>query len=137
MAGTWYLCAKVKPEYPDRQQSNNMKKILYLLITLAVVSCGPSEDPAPENLISQEKMIQLLIDMHLAEGKAFAMDVGQDSSKVLSAILGAEALQKHNTTEQVFLESYNYYLTREQEMYTIYQAVLDSLNFREKIQNFN
>jgi hypothetical protein len=114
-----------------------MKKILYLLITLTAISCGPAVDPPPANLIPKVEMIQLLIDMHLAEGKAFAMDVGQDSSKVLSAILGAEALQKHNTTEQVFLESYNYYLTREQEMYTIYQAVLDSLNFREKIQNIN
>ena len=113
-----------------------MRLIFALLITLAVISCSSNEQKPPVDLLPKAKMVALLIDMHIAEGRAFAMDVSQDSSTVLSAIFGAEALQKHNTTEQVFFSSYSYYLTREEEMFRIYQAVLDSLNFRQKIQNF-
>lgn len=86
--------------------------------------------------MSEKQMISLLIDMHIVEGQAYSLNVSMDSSKVLTALLGNEVLKKHNINEAVFLENYNYYLLRENQMRMIYRAVLDSLNLKQKIQNF-
>lgn len=108
-----------------------MKKVFLILITLAVVGCSSKEN-IPEKLLTKQQMIMLLIDMHISEGKAFAMNVPQDSSKILSAIFGNEVLQKHNISEAVFIENYNYYLLEIEDMSYIYRAVVDSLNYRQK-----
>ncbi len=108
-----------------------MKKVFLILITLAVVGCSSKEN-IPEKLLSKQQMIMLLIDIHISEGKAFAMNVPQDSSKVLSAIFGNEVLRKHNISETVFIENYDYYLLEIEEMGYIYRAVVDSLNYRQK-----
>ncbi len=108
-----------------------MKKVFLILITLAVIGCSSKEN-IPEKLLTKEQMVMLLIDMHISEGKAFAMNVPQDSSKVLSAIFGNEVLRKHNISESVFIENYNYYLLEIEEMNNIYRAVVDSLNYRQK-----
>jgi hypothetical protein len=117
-------------------KATTVRLIMLTAFTLAVaVSCAPKEEK-PELLLSEKQMISLLIDMHIVEGQAYSLNVSMDSSKVLTALLGNEVLKKHNINEAVFLENYNYYLLRENQMRMIYRAVLDSLNLKQKIQNF-
>jgi hypothetical protein len=109
-----------------------VKKLFLIFLISTALACS-SKVEKPEKFIPREKMISLLIDMHLSEGKAFALAVDQDSSKVLAVLFGHQALQKHGYDEPTFIANYEYYLQELDQMSYIYRAVVDSLSLRESI----
>lgn len=81
--------------------------------------------------MSQDKMVEVLIDIHLIEGLTSAMPVAYDSSKVLYKIFENEVFLNHEVSDSVFTQSMLYYLRDPAEMERIYSRVVDSLVVRE------
>ena len=82
-------------------------------------------------MLSEDKMVEVLIDIHLTEGITSAMPVAYDSSKVLYNLLEKDVFLKHDVSDSVFTQSLLYYLQDPAEMEQIYSRVVDSLVVRE------
>lgn len=92
---------------------------------------GCDENPKPKDLLSEEDMVNVLIDIHLTEGIASAMPIPYDSSQVLYSLLEKEVFVKHQVEDSVFTRSMIYYLQDPAIMDRIYARVVDSLVVRE------
>ena len=57
-----------------------MKKSFFILIVI-LISCSKSE--YPDNVLSQDEMVSILIEVHLLEAKIQKLYLKEDSSKVL------------------------------------------------------
>ena len=92
---------------------------------------GCDKNPKPKDLLSEEKMVNILIDIHLTEGIASSLPVTYDSSQVLYSLLEKEVFVKHQVEDSVFTRSMIHYLQDPAIMDRIYAGVVDSLVVRE------
>lgn len=92
---------------------------------------GCEENPKPKDLLSEEEMVNVLIDIHLTEGIASSLPIPYDSSQVLYSLLEQEVFVKHQMQDSVFTRSMIYYLQDPAIMDRIYARVIDSLVVRE------
>ncbi len=108
-----------------------MKKLLFGIIILLAPACK-SEAP-PEWVMSEEQMINYLIDLHLSEAAVQNLRLKSDSARVVFAVQEKYLLKKHNLTDSVFLKSYGYYLDHSEKLEEIYGAVVDSISLRQSL----
>ena len=106
-----------------------MKKILFLFLLLT--ACTESPKPPPGTL-DKDRMINILIDIHIAEARAGGAALrSQDSSTVYYKVLEGDVFKKHGVDSTTYYRSYRYYMNNIKEMDQIYAAVVDSLSLRE------
>lgn len=106
-----------------------MKRVLivcFLLILLA--SCDSTKKP--EGLLSEDKMVEVLIDIHVTEGIASSLPVPYDSSQVLYRLLEKDVFINNEVEDSVFHKSLIYYMADPTKINTIYSRVVDSLQIR-------
>jgi len=99
---------------------------LILLVVLLSLSC--SRDKLPQGILSKEKMIPVLVDLHLAENiftQRFALGMNKDKSV---EDLYISVLKKYNVSQKVFEESVYYYSKHPDKYKLIYDEVLNRLN---------
>lgn len=109
-----------------------MKNLILGFLTLLFAnSC--SSDSRPEGLLSEDKMVEVLVDIHMAEGMASSLPIPYDSSKKIYPVLEREVFLKHQIADSVYMESFQYYLRDSRVMERIYARTIDSLALKEKI----
>jgi hypothetical protein len=109
-----------------------VKKISIIILTLSLCyAC--STDSRPEGILSEDKMVDVLVDIHMAEGISSSLSIPFDSSKMIYPILEEEVFRKHQVPDSVFMESFQYYLRNTKQMERIYARTIDSLALKEKI----
>ncbi|WP_240686613.1 DUF4296 domain-containing protein [Algoriphagus formosus] len=107
-----------------------MKVIRLGLFLLAILFACESQEK-PKHILPENKMVEVLVDIHLQEGIASALPISYDSSQVLYTLLEKEIFLKHGVTDSVFTESMRYYLQYPQKMDELYTQVIDSLVVKE------
>lgn len=114
------------------------KKYIFILIFLlpGVTGCEEPIVEEPENLIKQEKMIEMMADMHLAEA-VFQTRRGQDTAfqRTTSADFYYSVLEEYNVADSVFEKSFVYYASNPRQFEKMYQDVMNKLS--EKEQEFS
>ncbi|WP_426492543.1 DUF4296 domain-containing protein [Hymenobacter sp. 102] len=101
-------------------------------LALLVTACQkPEEVPVPAKLIPQDKMISVLIEMHLLEARTEAAALPQDSARALFRQAQKAVYWRHNIDDSTFVQSYRYYAVHDKDLDAIYAAVVDSLSLRE------
>ena len=108
---------------------------LVLLLSLLFYTCTSPVSPPPPGLLSDQKMVSILIDLHVAEAKVERLGVMTDSGAIYYKNLQKAVFKKHKITEKEFFKNYDYYLVNVSELDKIYEKVIDSLSMREV--NFN
>lgn len=107
-----------------------MKRILILfLLLISAAGCDP--DAVPSGVLSEDKMVNVLIDIQLTEGKVSALPIPYDSSQVLYSLMEKDIFLKHGVEDSVFVNSMLFYLEDAKKMDRIYSRVIDSLVVRE------
>ncbi|WP_226391041.1 DUF4296 domain-containing protein [Penaeicola halotolerans] len=109
---------------------------LVFLCTIFLLAC--KESKTPKGLVPSDKMVSVLIDIHLLESKLGMLSITRDSAQVLYKELEKEIFQKHQVEEAVYRRSFTYYMEDIQAMDKIYDAVIDSLsdeNSKNKVNN--
>lgn len=112
-----------------------MKKrfqILLFALVFAVVACDKPIMPKPEHLIKENQMIDMLVDVHLAEAtyNKYRYDsVMQDNS---SANFYASVLDKYAVSDSLFEQSYVYYASLPKKFEKMYRKVMSKLSEQEQ-----
>jgi len=109
------------------------KKIIILLIVVSLFACDKNIIEKPENLIKEKQMIEMIVDIHLAEStfniRRYSDEALKNSS---SANFYYSILDKYNVPDTTFEKSYVYYASKPKRFEKMYGEVMNKLNELEQ-----
>ncbi|MFM7853756.1 MAG: DUF4296 domain-containing protein [Flammeovirgaceae bacterium] len=108
-----------------------MTNFLTFSVVVLLVACG-SRDSKPAPVLPREKLINLIIEMYLAEAKMDATSLSRDSTIKFFVPREKKILQKLGIADSTLKITYDYYLRHPKEFEEVYDAVIDSLNLQEQ-----
>lgn len=111
--------------------NTQMKTKLLVLCYVLLVACS-KEAKTPEGVLPKEKMVPLLIDIYIGEGKVNNMRISRDSSMAIFRVYEDSLFRKHQISDSIYRKSMTYYYSEPDQLEAIYETVLDSLNLREQ-----
>lgn len=113
-----------------------MKSIIGLVLLLsAFVFLFSCEESAPEKVLSKDKMVNILKELHLAEAYVNANFTYTDSSRYLYKKFEDSTYKAYGTDAVTFDSSMAYYHRNIKQLDEIYALVVDSLSLREGVPN--
>lgn len=101
-------------------------RTLPILLFLLTFGCQKPD----QNLMDEDKMVECLIEFHLAEARMQGANLAMGKSQQYFLPKEKELLAKYNG-DSLFLKSYQYYLLHPKELEAIYDRMIDSLSLRE------
>ena len=104
-----------------------MQKIILLVSVILILLVSCKRDPIPRDAIPRKKYVDILVDVHLAEGiykkrKVLRIDSIQSSELYLAV------LDKYHVTEKQMLTTSLYYSRNQKEYDKIYSDVLSKIS---------
>lgn len=107
-----------------------MKKIILLFCILFLGSCTSIEDRVaiPDTVLSQEKMSEVLVDVHLLEASLNVSTYNRDQVVVSTIYPNSDVLKKNNVTKKQYQESFDFYSRNPLLLTEVYQLVLNNLS---------
>jgi hypothetical protein len=108
-----------------------MIRVTFFLFGIFLVSaCSDSlvSNSKPKNLIPRDSMVMVLKEMTLLEAHIQTKYMHVSRFKETMLLSGENLLKKHHISSQRYEESMAYYGARQDEMQSIYNEILDSLN---------
>ena len=112
-----------------------MKISVALALVLILLSC--SSDSVPEGILPEDKMVKLLIKIHIAEAKIATSYLPGDSSIRQYKVFEDSAFKSEGTDKATYENSYKYYGANPERLDKIYSIVVDSLSLREALRKIN
>lgn len=112
-----------------------MKKYIFILVILfsTVLSCEESAVEKPENLIKKREMIDMMVDLHIAEA-TFNNRKNQDTlvGKSSSMDFYQSVLNKYQVPDTLFEKSLIFYLSSPKSFEKMYRQVSSKLSEMEQ-----
>lgn len=108
-----------------------LRCMVYVLMISVFVSCSKQSDKAPGGILSKDKMIAVLFDIHVAESSVNSRGLTNLELNKLVAVKYEDIMKKHRTTYAIFKESFDYYLHRPEQFELIYQEIVNQLTAME------
>lgn len=108
-----------------------MKHALYIFIGFILIVSGckdNSKTDEPENLISRDKMVQVLMDIHLIEASIKLNNKRKLNKEEYTFYYYQYLFEKYNITKEDFDNSLTYYQQNIERFDTIYIDVISELN---------
>lgn len=112
-----------------------MKKLSIYLIFLFLIpiSCGEKWIEKPDKLITEKTMIDMLVDLHVANSMLTTRQYkNADSLKFESKDFYYSMLNKYEVADTLFEKSLLYYASYSKDYEKMYAKVLDKLNLMEQ-----
>ncbi len=104
--------------------------VLFLVFVLA--ACEKTPFDKPENLIKEKQMINMLVDMHLAEATYNHIRYDSTFQKSSSSVFYYSVLNKYQVPDTVFEKSFLYYASSPRNFEKMYRKVLNKLSELEQ-----
>jgi hypothetical protein len=110
--------------------SNRTRILIFLLL---LFSCSKPPVEKPQKLIDEQKMIEMLVDVHLAEA-AFNHLRHRDSlvERSSSADFYYSILDKYHIPDSVFEKSFVFYASQPRKFEKMYRQVMNKLSEMEQ-----
>ena len=109
-------------------------RLVLSAILLGLVACQDGKKNTaekPKNLVSPEKMEQVLSELHIIDALINQKSLAADSAKKLSTDYYDFIYRKYGVTATDFDNSFQYYLHNPADMDSIYVKVLENLNLED------
>lgn len=111
-----------------------MKRNL-LVVCLCIYLLGCGSNKVPEGVLNEDKMVEMLVDIHMLEGMVSSFPIHFDSSRILYPLMERDLFEKHQVPDSVFKRSLEFYMEDIRMMDRIYARTIDSLSVIEKRGN--
>jgi hypothetical protein len=108
------------------------KLLIVLLFAISLISCTDALQRAPENLLPQEKMADVLTELYVAEGMSSSAPLNQKLSTIPRNTFYNSIYKKHGISREQFDASLKYYTEDMIEIDQLYQLVNERLLRMEK-----
>lgn len=110
--------------------SFKMKKALVILAMIALTfnACDKEVYPKPRPLIKEKQMINMLVDIHLAEATFNHMRYDSIIRNSSSVNFYYSVLQKYEVADSVFEKSFVYYASNPRNFEKMYREVMNKLS---------
>ena len=96
-----------------------------------IAACTAPEDERPDNLIAQDKMVDILTEVHIAESQVSRLSLGSlDSSNIAYKHLEGKIFQKFGVDTAAYRKSYIFYSSHPSDMEAIYKQITERLKQR-------
>lgn len=105
-------------------------KYLAIVVLLALMQC--TQEQKQEQVLSEGEMVDLLVELYLAEAKISLTGIRRDSANKLFLPYEESVVTSRGITDSTLNAAYNYYLQRPDQLEKILDAVMDTLNLREQ-----
>ncbi len=104
-------------------------KFLLLFVSAIILACNSFHSASTEDteVLSQDQMIQVLTDIHIAEAKVTDLAMSGDTVAITEAKYYQVVFDKNKTNAKQFEKSYKYYTTKPVQLDSIYQQVITNL----------
>jgi len=111
-----------------------MKKIfiISILFFFVLVSCDEPVYEKPENLVKEKQMIDMLIDIHLADATFVEMRMDSMVRKSSSTDFFYSVLEKYQIPDSIFEKSFVYYASNPKKFEKMYREVMNRLSVMEQ-----
>ncbi|WP_081413708.1 DUF4296 domain-containing protein [Eisenibacter elegans] len=113
-----------------------MKQFSLLAICLLVACQAPKQ---PDTLLEPQKMVDILIDLHIVEAQVNDLinsSKSRDSLRLVYLSFQEKVFAKHGTDADTYYQNYDHYLQNIKQLDQVYKAVADSLLARfERAEN--
>ena len=110
-----------------------MKHLLFIIILLSLGSCKHLTDDKPADLIPQQQMIDILVDIHVADALVEQKYGAQNPNLPLTNALYTRIDQNYHITAAQYKTSYHYYEAHPQLMDKMYEQVITELSKKEAV----
>ena len=112
-----------------------MNKILIIALFLifAFISCDEPAFPKPKKLIKEKQMIDMLVDIHMAEATFNKMRYDSLVRKSSSVNFYYSVLDKYQVPDSVFEKSFVYYASNPKRFEGMYRKVMNKLSEQEQL----
>jgi len=101
------------------------RKIVFVGLLMLQFACSRPVDPIPSDIISPDKMVPILVDVHLVEGARNGSLILGDTNQIEDYY--AKIYQKYRVSEADFKTSFAFYSDHPDHFIPIYERVVDSL----------
>lgn len=111
-----------------------MSKILIytVILTLLVLnSCGNGRSKSQPKILSEKKMVELLVDTHLADALLYADNSRSDEKRDKALFYYPSVLEKHGITKAQMDSSVAWYMRNFAAYTRIYEQVIKDLEKRQ------
>lgn len=107
-----------------------MKKISVIFCITFLCACTSIEERPriPDTVLSQEKMAEVMVDIHLLEAALNVSAYSRDQIVANPIIPDSDVLKKNNITRKQYEESFDFYSKNPLLLTEVYQLVLNNLS---------
>ena len=102
-------------------------RFLLILTFFLIFSCK-NNDYENDLYLPKDKMINILIEIHLLEEKVNQLNYSEDSLRNIYELFEKEIFKNYDVSDEEYRKSYSYYFFDPKQLDEIYQSVIDSLN---------
>ncbi|MEP1181857.1 DUF4296 domain-containing protein [Ekhidna sp.] len=113
--------------------TNSLTDLRNIFLTVLVIVCACTSSDIPEDLINQEKMVEIMVEIHLLEAKINNILIDpHDSIQAVYEHYEKLLFQDLSITQDQYERSFNHYVNNSSDFEKIYNTVVDSLMAREQ-----
>ena len=114
-----------------------MQKITLVIACLLLFACsGKKTVNIPETVLPQEKMAEVMIDIHLLEATMNLNSTNADKISPGNPTPSFDVLKKNNINKKQYDESFDFYTQHPELLIEVYQSVLNELSkLQAKVMN--
>ena len=105
--------------------------LLFMVFVTLMTSCYNTTLPKPDNLISKDKFVKMMVDVYLVQGIENSMPNVNEFKKVTQTDLYYSVLKKHSVADTVFIRSLIYYSSFPKEYEKMHVQIMDIMNESE------
>ena len=115
-----------------------MRYLFLFLIFLTLAACGPRQSsslqdiPKPDTLLSKEKMIRILTDIHLIEASLAQLRNKGDFDKRLPEEYYKVLFARYKISRKMFEANFDYYKQEQEAMIKMYEQIIGNLDRMQK-----
>jgi hypothetical protein len=108
----------------------------YLFVFLFLLGCKFKLDQQPDNLVSKDKMIAILAEIHMTEGKINNLNIqSSDTTQFIYRKMEAEIFKKNKVDTADYYKTYKYYLVNAEEFSDMYKDVVKIIKAQNKLDS--
>ncbi len=107
------------------------KSLLLCATLLLFISCASKSKKTPATILKSDKMVAVLIDIHLADAAVNLSNYGQSNLPNDKEKLYSQVYLKHQLDKKIVEESFAYYSQNPEEFEKIFDDVITGLSKKQ------